>query len=117
MPQDLCPVAVKNPSLWLAFPEKDRCFASIESRTREQAYADIRGKDYALVTRPNALPESAENDAAGYHLIGEMSNTPYGNLLVYYTGTDPRYFLMKPKRYEFFGQLRGFKSAEPEDRN
>jgi 4-amino-4-deoxy-L-arabinose transferase-like glycosyltransferase len=83
VPQDLCPVAVKNPSLWLAFPEKDRCFASIESRTREQAYADIVGKDYALVTRPNALPESAENGAAGYHLIGEMSNTPYGNLLVY----------------------------------
>ena len=115
VPEDVCPVALKNPSVWLAFPEKDACFASIESRTKEQAYADIAGKDYALVTRPNALPPSAENGGAGYHLIGEMSNTPYGNLLIYYTGTDPRYLSIKPKRYEFFGPADGSNGPDPED--
>lgn len=117
VPADLCPVALKNPSVWLAFPEKDACFASIESRTKEQAYADIAGKDYALITRPNALPPGAENGAGGYHLIGEMSNTPYGNLLIYYTGTDPRYLGVKPKRYEFFGPAGGYTGRDPEDQN
>src|SRR6185436_5632378 len=28
VPDGLCPVAVKNPSVWLAFPEKDSCFAT-----------------------------------------------------------------------------------------
>ncbi|MEK6323478.1 MAG: glycosyltransferase family 39 protein [Acidobacteriota bacterium] len=117
VPEGLCPVAVKNPSIWLAFPEKDSCFASIESRTKEQAYADIGGKDYALITRPNALPERVDNAGARYHLIGEMSNTPYGNLLIYYTGTDPRYLALKPKRYEFFGQSRGYTGGKPEDQD
>jgi len=107
VPNALCPVAVKNPSVWLAFPEKDSCFATIESRIKEEAYADIDGKDYALVTRPNALPERAENAGGSYHLLGEMWNTPYGNLLIYYTGSDPRYLAMKAKRYEFSGELGG----------
>lgn len=117
VPEDLCPVAVKNPSVWLAFPEKDSCFATIENRFKEEAYADIDGKDYALVTRPNALPERAEKAAGGYHLLGEMWNTPYGNLLIYYTGADPRYLAIKPKRYEFFGELGGYTNRESEERN
>jgi len=117
VPQDLCPVAVKNPSIWLAFPEKDRCFASIEGRTRDRAYADIAGKDFALITRPNALPEGAESSAANHHLLGEMSNTPYGNLIIYYTGTDPRYLTLTPKRFEFFGERGGYISQESGDRN
>jgi len=117
VPEGLCPVAVKNPSVWLAFPDKDSCFATIENRFKEAAYADIDGKDYALVTRLNALPERAGNAAVDYHLLGEMWNTPYGNLLIYYTGTDPHYLAIKPKRYEFFGELGGYTSRESEDRN
>ncbi|HXI88779.1 MAG TPA: glycosyltransferase family 39 protein [Blastocatellia bacterium] len=117
VPEGLCPVAVKNPSVWLAFPEKDSCFATIENRFKEEVDADIDGKDYALVTRLNALPERAGNAAGGYHLLGEMWNTPYGNLLIYYTGTDPHYLGIKPKRYEFFGELGGYTSRESEDRN
>ena len=108
IPDGLCPVAVKNPSVWLAFPEKDRCFATIENRFRQEAYADIDGKEYALVTRPNALPDRLFDGGGGYHLLGEMKNTPYGNLLIYYSGSDPRYLEMKPKRYEFFGELGGY---------
>ena len=107
IPDGLCPVAVKNPSVWLAFPEKDRCFATIENRFRQEAYADIDGKEYALVTRPNALPDRLFDGGGGYHLLGEMKNTPYGNLLIYYSGSDPRYLEMNPKRYEFFGELGG----------
>jgi 4-amino-4-deoxy-L-arabinose transferase-like glycosyltransferase len=117
IPEALCPVAVKNPSVWLAFPDKDSCFATIENRFKEEAYADIDGKDYALVTRPNALPERSGNAAGDYHLLGEMWNTPYGNLLIYYTGSDPHYLAIKPKRYEFFGELGGYTSRESEDRN
>jgi 4-amino-4-deoxy-L-arabinose transferase-like glycosyltransferase len=120
VPEGLCPVAVKNPSVWLAFPEKDSCFASIENRTREEGYADIDGKDYALVTRLNALPEkrklpdSNEDQAEAYHLLGEMRDTPYGNLMIYYTGTDPRYLALAPKRYQFHGDLRGHVSVDQE---
>jgi len=117
VPDGLCPVAIKNPSVWLAFPDKDSCFATIENRFKEEAYADINGKDYALVTRPNALPERAGDSAGGYHLLGEMWNTPYGNLLIYYTGADPRYLAIKPKRYEFFGELGGYTMRESGDRN
>jgi 4-amino-4-deoxy-L-arabinose transferase-like glycosyltransferase len=116
VPKGLCPVAVKNPSVWLAFPEMDSCFATIESRIKDEAYADINGKDYALVTRPNAMPERAGSDG-DYHLLGEMWNTPYGNLLIYYTGSDPRYLAIKPKRYEFFGELGGYTIRESEERN
>lgn len=112
VPEGLCPVAVKNPSVWLAFPEADRCFATIESRMKETL--DIDGKEYALVTRLNALPErsrtDADSDEAGprnYHLLGEMRETPYGNLMIYYTGNDPRYLSLAPKRYQFFDELRG----------
>lgn len=99
VPDGLCPVAVKNPSVWLAFPEKDDCFASIENRMR--GAVDISGKDYALVTRLNARPE------VDYHLLGEMQDTPYGNLMIYYTGSERRYIELAPKRYRFFGESRG----------
>jgi 4-amino-4-deoxy-L-arabinose transferase-like glycosyltransferase len=112
VPEGLCPVAVKNPSVWLAFPESDRCFATIESRMRDAL--DIDGKDYALVTRPNAIPEQAQkrNDAGDeskerYHLLGEMRDTPYGNLLIYYTRSDQRYQALAPKRFQFFGEQSG----------
>src|SRR6185369_1501238 len=110
VPDGLCPVAVKNPGVWLAFPEADRCFATIEGRMKEDL--DIDGKDYALVTRPNfSLDRDAkregEDSLRDYHLIGEMRETPYGSLLIYYTGKDPRYLALEPTRYQFFGDWRG----------
>lgn len=111
VPDELCPVAVKNPSVWLAFPEMDRCFATIEGRMKEDL--DIDGKDYALVTRPNfSLDRDTKQgpDEGGlreYRLLGEMRETPYGSLLIYYTGNDPSYLALEPKRYRFFGELRG----------
>jgi hypothetical protein len=117
IPPDVCPVAIKNPSIWLAFPEKDRCFATIENRVRDEALADIEGKEYALVTRPNSLPDRTSDGPNSYHLLAEMLNTPYGNLIIYYTGTDPRYLAIKAKRYEFFGLSGGYTSSESGDRN
>lgn len=115
VPDGLCPLAVKNPSVWLAFPETDRCFATIEGRMKEDL--DIDGRDYALVTRPNfSLDRDAKREGAksegedslrDYHLLGEMRETPYGSLLIYYTGKDPRYLALEPKRYQFFGDWRG----------
>jgi 4-amino-4-deoxy-L-arabinose transferase-like glycosyltransferase len=119
VPDGLCPVAVKNPCVWLAFSEDDRCFATIESRMRNAL--DFDGKDYALVTRLNALPERVRDDSdsdegrsGGYHLIGEMRNTPYGNLVIYYTGDDPNYLAPTPKRYQFHGDLRGHVGIDQE---
>ena len=109
VPQGLCPVAVQNPSMWLAFPESDRCFATLEKRMVDNV--DIDGKDYALIKRARYGFEAAEA-AEDYHLLGALSNTPYGNLLVYYTGTDPHYLSLAPKRYRFFGELRGYVSDE-----
>jgi hypothetical protein len=105
VPDELCPVAVQNPSIWLAFPEKDRCFATLERRMNDSI--DIGGKDYALIKRNKPGGRAPEKSEEGYHLLGEMSNTPYGNLVVYYTGTDPRYLSIEPKRYRLFGEFRG----------
>ncbi len=115
VPDGLCPVAVKNPGVWLAFPETDRCFATIEGRMKEDL--DFDGRDYVLVTRPNfSLGRDAKREGAksesddslrDYHLLGEMRETPYGSLLIYYTGKDPRYLALEPKRYQFFGDWRG----------
>jgi 4-amino-4-deoxy-L-arabinose transferase-like glycosyltransferase len=104
IPEGLCPVAVKNPSVWLAFPERDDCFATIESRMWKDV--DLKGKDYALITRPNAMPD------VDYHLLGEMRDTPYGNLLIYYTGSARRYLELEPKRYQFFGEIGGHDRIE-----
>jgi 4-amino-4-deoxy-L-arabinose transferase-like glycosyltransferase len=117
VPPDVCPVAIKNPSIWLAFPEKDGCFATIENRFRDEALADIEGKEFALVTRPNSLPDRTGDSANSYHLLAEMLNTPYGNLIIYYTGTNHRYLAIKAKRYEFFGLLGGYSSSESGEQN
>jgi len=41
-----------------------------------------------------------------------MENTPYGDLRVYYTGTDPRYRYLQPRRYQFFEKWQGHVSDE-----
>jgi 4-amino-4-deoxy-L-arabinose transferase-like glycosyltransferase len=111
IPDGLCPVAVKNPSVWLAFPESDRCFATIENRMKEAL--DLDGHEYALVTRPNVAARTGgrasplEMADEKYHLLGEMRDTPYGTLLIYYTGRDPRIQALAAKRFQFNGLQRG----------
>jgi 4-amino-4-deoxy-L-arabinose transferase-like glycosyltransferase len=111
IPAGLCPVAVKNPSIWLAFPESDRCFATIESRMKDAL--DLDGHEYALISRPNVAARGAERAGSletadeKFHLLGEMRDTAYGTLLVYYTGRDPRILALAPTRYQFNGLERG----------
>lgn len=109
VPDDLCPVAVKTPVMWLAFPEKDRCFANIDRRMA--AAVDIDGKDYALIVRPKNPDYWARDLDKQHPLLGELTNTPYGNFLVYYTGDDPKY-VAEPKRYHFFRRWAGHVSGE-----
>ena len=106
VPDDLCPVAVQNPSIWLVFPEKDRCFANLEPRMQNEV--DLDGKDYVLIRRAKKDLDAPGRRDGRYHLLGEMSNTLYGNLLIYYTGKDPRFLSLEPKTYQFFGEERGY---------
>jgi hypothetical protein len=110
VPEGVCPVAVKAPVIWLAFPEKDQCFATIERRMSEAARID--GKDFALLVRPKSPDYWAHNLDETLHLIGELNDTPYGNFRVYYTGTNPRYLALTPKRYYFFRRWRGHATGE-----
>jgi 4-amino-4-deoxy-L-arabinose transferase-like glycosyltransferase len=110
IPEDLCPVAVKAPVMWLAFVEKDDCFATIERRMADAV--DIDGKDYALIVRPKSPDYWARSLDDDGHLLGELSNTPYGNFRVYYTGSDPRFLTLAPQRYTFFRRWRGHASGE-----
>ncbi len=98
IPDEVCPVVRKiSPAVWLAFPEKDACFADIENRVRKAV--DIDGKDYALLT-PDVWPE--------YHLLGELKDTAYGpSIYIYYTGSDPRFSSLPSRRYRFFNWQRG----------
>ncbi len=109
IPEELCPVAVKSPVMWLAFPEKDQCFANIERRMA--AAVDIDGKDYALIVRPKNPDYWAKDLNQRHRLLGELTDTPYGNFLVYYTGVNPR-FGAEPKRYHFFRRWSGHVSDE-----
>jgi hypothetical protein len=93
----------------LAFPENDRCFANIERRMAPAV--DIDGQDYALIVRPKNPDYWAKDLNQRHHLLGELTDTPYGNFLIYYTGVDPRY-AAEPKRYHFFRRWSGHVSAE-----
>ncbi|MEN3334030.1 MAG: hypothetical protein V7641_3395, partial [Blastocatellia bacterium] len=110
IPNDLCPVAVKAPVMWLAFVEKDDCFATIERRMADAV--DIDGKDYALIVRPKSPDYWARVLDDDGHLLGELSNTPYGNFRVYYTGSDARFLTLAPQRYTFFRRWRGHATDE-----
>src|SRR5262249_48015705 len=98
------PVTKRSPVIWMAFPESDRCFASIETRMGEDA--DIRGQEYALVE-----PQKATRRVKEYknnHYLGELKDTVFKLALrIYYTGNDPRYLAIKPRSYTFFGWGRG----------
>jgi 4-amino-4-deoxy-L-arabinose transferase-like glycosyltransferase len=110
IPADLCPVVERvPPAVWLAFPEKDACFADIEKRMRKFAEApvDIDGKEFALIT-----PVKRDD----YHLIGELKGTAYGpEIYIYYTGADPRLTTAAPKTYELFGWQKGHVLEPPGD--
>jgi hypothetical protein len=108
VPEGVCSVAIKAPVFWLAFPEHDRCFATIEKRMMENL--DIDGKDYAVLMpaayHKNRLPETMALDAK-YHLLAELKDTAYGAIRVYYTGSNQDYLALAPKTYYFFDQHRG----------
>jgi 4-amino-4-deoxy-L-arabinose transferase-like glycosyltransferase len=111
LPEGVCPVAIRAPVFWLAFPEYDRCFATIEKRMAENL--DIDGKEYAVLIpaahTKSRLPETRELDAK-YHLLAELKDTPYGAIRVYYAGTNPDYLALQPENYFFFGKRKGYVS-------
>lgn len=109
MPGGVCPVEVGDPIMWLAFLEHHLCFGYIEERMQDNV--DIDGKEYAMIVDPRIANQWLESLAANHnHLLGELNNTPYGDLQVYYTGTEPRWLTLAPLRYQFFGRRRGFAS-------
>lgn len=113
VPAGVCPVAMKAPVMWLAFPEHDRCFASIEKRMMDNL--DIEGKEYVVLmpapAHKNRLEATKELNA-NYPLLAELSDTPYGDLRVYYTGANPELRALPVQQLYFFGRRRGYVSAE-----
>jgi hypothetical protein len=107
-------VSIASGYLWLAFPEQDQCyFAFMEARLDEPLELD--GKDYALIVQPKFENRLRRLTGAGferYHLIGELCETAYGNFNVYYTGKDPTFLALTPKREYLFGWQRGLVSDE-----
>jgi hypothetical protein len=112
VPDRVCPISIVRPVIWLVFPESDECYATIEGRM--PVPVDIAGKDYALITASKKNPDWMEDPDARYHLLGEMDGTPYGDIRVYYTGTDSEVAAIRSRRYEFFGNHRGYVEVNPE---
>jgi 4-amino-4-deoxy-L-arabinose transferase-like glycosyltransferase len=109
VPEGVCPVAMKAPEMWLAFPEHDRCFATIEKRMMKNL--DLDGKEYAILQRSAYHKNRRENTKefdAKYPLLAELADTPYGTIRVYYTGSDQNILALAPKKYRFFGRKSGF---------
>ena len=113
VPPALCPVAVMAPVLWLSFPDRDQCFATLERRMSDAVQLD--GSEYALIMRPKASDHWAWELSTNRHLLAELMETPYGNFNVYYTGTDPSYLGIVPRRFYFFRQWNGYASQEQVD--
>ncbi|HEV8486445.1 MAG TPA: glycosyltransferase family 39 protein [Blastocatellia bacterium] len=109
VPEGVCPVTKRSPAIWLAFPEMDLCFASIESRMKDDV--DIKGQEYVLI-----VPEKASKrvkERKHFHYLGELKDTAYKLALrAYYTGNDPRYLAREPKNFTFFGWSRGHVTEE-----
>jgi len=105
VPEKLCPVAFKMPNMWLAFPDTESCFATIEPRMMDAL--DIDGNDYALILHRKHVATWPVNLDERYHLIGELRETAYSDLLIYYTGADPQLRAAAPLRYYFFDGWRG----------
>ncbi len=105
VPEGVCPASKMLPTIWLVFPEKDRCYITIERRMMSRL--DIDEKDYAIVM-PKGQRRFWKHGTDMYHLIGELEDTPYGDLRAYYTGNDPSYRALAPKRFKFFKKRRGY---------
>ena len=111
VPEGICPVVVRDPVIWLAFPEHDYCFANIQERMKKAV--DIDGNEYALIVSPKLSRRWLRLVASEHHhLLGEILDSPYGSFQVYYTGVDPRCLSLAPIRYKFFGLRRGFTGDE-----
>ena len=107
VPDGVCPVVVREAAIWLVFPEHDLCFANIEKRMKDAV--DIDGKEYALIVNPRRARSWLKHEIKNHHhLLGEMTDTPYGSFQVYYTGIDPRWLALEPMSYQFFGDRRGY---------
>lgn len=111
VPGRLCPASIERPVVWLAFPESDRCYASIERRMADNV--DIDGRDYALILSTRRNPVYIKDPDENYALLGKMEGTPYGDMRVYYTGTDPQYRTLAPVNYQFFEKWRGHVRNDP----
>jgi 4-amino-4-deoxy-L-arabinose transferase-like glycosyltransferase len=104
VPDGVCPVSAARPVVWLAFPEADRCYVTIESRM--SVAADLKEMEYAFFMHPGQLRTWRINTDE-YHLLGELKDSPYGSISVFYTGTKEYYRNLPTKRYHFFGLNRG----------
>jgi hypothetical protein len=111
VPEGVCPLSVVRPVVWLAFPESDRCYATVENRMGEPL--DIAGKDYALIFPSKKNPEWCPDPDSYFHFLGEMDATPYGDMRVYYTGSNPELMRVAPRRYQFFGNRPGYLEQSP----
>jgi hypothetical protein len=109
VPDGVCPVAIRLPTVWLAFPEADYCFATIETRMRSAV--DLKGKEYALVIHTDQ-ERYWSTELEGLKLIGSMLGTPYGDLSIYYTGLNEAIASRAPQTYRFFSQQRGYVSDD-----
>ena len=111
VPEGVCPVVVREPTMWLAFPEHDRCFANIDKRMRKQV--NLNGEEYALIVRPGGAENWLARISPDHqHLLGGVRDSPLGNFDVYYLGTDPRLLALEPTRYQFFGRRRGYTTEQ-----
>jgi hypothetical protein len=105
IPAGVCPVSIERPVIWLAFPECDRCYASLEGRMGDPV--DIVGNEFALIAAPGRQSDWVKALSSNIHFLGELDDTPYGNLLIYYTGNNPAYSGATPKRFRFSGNKAG----------
>lgn len=113
VPEGVCPVSIKAPVLWLAFPEHDRCFATIQGRMKEAL--DLEGNEYAILLpspEDQAHRSWTEEFDQKYPLIASLQETAYGTINIYYTGTRPEYRALPTKRMFFFGDRRGHVTDE-----
>src|SRR5262249_6990939 len=111
VPAGICPISITRPVIWLVFPESDRCYATYEGRM--DVPTDIVGQEFAVIIPSGREPEWPDSFFGSFHLIGRMDNTPYGDLRIYYTGTDSSYLSRTPKYFRFFGNRAGY-SIEPD---
>ena len=71
---------------------------------------DIVGREFAVIIPSGREPEWPESFFASFHLLGKMEDTPYGNLRVYYAGTNPSFTGLVPKYFRFFGNQAGYRA-------